>query len=59
MSRVRIVIARVFIVQQEAAHNVSFYQNEELLELNKDKFVGKPLSNNISTTRNGAGIRDC
>ena len=45
-----------FYSAARAAHNVSFYQNEELLELNKDKFVGKPLSNNISTTRNGAGI---
>lgn len=45
-----------FYSAARAAHNVSFYQNEEVLELNKDKFVGKPLSNNISTTRNGAGI---
>ena len=38
-----------------AQHNVSFYQNEELLALNKDKFVGKPLSQNIALETNGAG----
>lgn len=42
--------------EARAAHNVSFYQNEELLELNKDKFVGKPLSTDISLQKNGAGI---
>lgn len=39
-----------------AAHNVHFYQNEEMLALNKDKFVGKPLSTNLATERNAAGV---
>lgn len=31
-------------------HYVQFYQNEELLELNKDGFVGKPLSRDLKST---------
>ena len=32
--------------------NLSFYQNTELLELNKDRFVGKPLSTSIIDKKN-------
>ncbi len=31
-------------------HLVTFYQNEELLALNKDGFVGKPLSRDLSSS---------
>lgn len=32
--------------------NVKFYQNTELLELNKDRFVGKPLSDKLGDANN-------
>lgn len=32
------------------AHCVQFYQNEELLALNKDGFVGKPLSRDLNSS---------
>lgn len=32
--------------------NIRFYQNEELLALNKDKFVGKPLSTSLLDDKN-------
>jgi hypothetical protein len=32
--------------------NLKFYQNEEMLALNTDKFVGKPLSSSIIDAKN-------
>ena len=32
--------------------NARFYQNTEMLELNKDRFAGQPLSNSIINSRN-------
>lgn len=33
-------------------NNVHFYQNEEMLALNKDRFVGKPLSDKLNDSEN-------
>jgi len=33
-------------------NNVKFYQNSEILELNKDRFVGKPLSDKLNDPNN-------
>ncbi|MDE5658109.1 MAG: glucan 1,6-alpha-isomaltosidase [Muribaculaceae bacterium] len=33
-------------------NNTKFYTNSELLELNADRFVGKPLSNNLNDPKN-------
>lgn len=33
-------------------NNVRFYQNEEMLALNKDRFVGKPLSDKLNDSEN-------
>lgn len=32
--------------------NLKFYQNQELLQLNKDRFAGKPLSNSLIDSKN-------
>ncbi len=32
--------------------NLRFYQNSEMLELNKDRFVGRPLSDNLNNPNN-------
>lgn len=37
---------------QSIGENLKFYQNPELLELNKDRFVGHPLSDSLSDSDN-------
>lgn len=37
--------------------NVRFYQNREMLALNADKFVGKPLSTDLTMQTNAAGVQ--
>ena len=33
-------------------NHLKFYQNQELLQLNKDRFAGKPLSNSLIDAKN-------